>query len=140
MANGSTFDPVQNSTVIGGMVSAKLGDIDSDGAAEVISINSEGNLAFQSWNNSTSGLSSAVTQRVDSNGSSGISMGANLLTLLVDDFFGNGNTSALVMDDTGHWSLWQHFSGVWGGPITEFDDILSNEIFFLAEDMLMIFS
>ena len=128
MANGSTFDPVQNSTVIGGMVSAKLGDIDSDGAAEVISINSEGNLAFQSWNNSTSGLSSAVTQRVDSNESSGISMGANLLTLLVDDFFGNGNISALVMDDTGHWSLWQHFSGAWGGPITEFDDISRDEI------------
>ena len=128
MANGTSFAPLQNSTVIGGLVSAKLGDIDSDGSAEVISINTEGNIGFQSWNNSTSGLSSIVTQRVDSNISSGISMGANLLTLHVEDFFGNGTVSALVMDDTGHWSLWQYFSGIWGGPITEFDDISRDEV------------
>ena len=49
-----SYDPVQNSTVNNGMVGAKLGDIDSDGVAEIISINSEGLLSQQSWNNSTS--------------------------------------------------------------------------------------
>ena len=128
MANGTTFDPLINSTVIGGMVNAKLGDIDADGAAEVVSINTEGNIGYQSWNNSTNGLSTAVTERIDSNESSGISMAANLQTLHVGDFFGDGNISALVMDDTGYWSLWKYFSGIWGGPITEFDDIIRDEI------------
>ena len=37
MANGSSFDPVLNSTAANGLVSAKLGDID-DGADEIVSI------------------------------------------------------------------------------------------------------
>ena len=128
MANGSSFDPVLNSTVINGLVSAKLGDIDGDGADDIVSINSEGNIAFQSWNNSTSGLNTAVTERIDSNLSGGLDIAATLVELHVGDFYGNGNISALVKDATGYWSLWQHFSGMLGGPVTTFDDIMRNEI------------
>ena len=55
-------------------------------------------------------------------------MPANLVSLHVGDFFGNGTESALVKDQTGHWTLWQDYSGMWGGPITKFDDIAQNEI------------
>jgi len=126
LANGSSFDPVQNSSITNGLVSATLGDIDSDGMADVISINSGGILAYQSWNNSTSGLIVGANQSISPNGSDG--MPANLISLYVDDFFANGGISALVMDQTGHWTLWQHFSGMWGGPITRFDDIKQDEI------------
>ena len=60
------------------------------------------------------------------NGSAG--MPAGLSSLYVDDFFGTGNISALIMDQTGHWTLWQDFNGMWGGPITKFDDIRQGEI------------
>ena len=127
LANGTSFDPVQNSTVTNsGLVSAKLGDINSDGMADVISIDSLGTLAYQSWNNTTSGLVTGANVSINPNGSNGIP--ANLVALHVGDFFGNSGTSALVMDQTGHWTLWQDFSGMWGGPITRFDDIKQDEI------------
>lgn len=125
MANGSSYDPLQNSSVTNGLISAELGDINSDGVAEIISINSGGMLSYQSWNNST-GLNYVSNQSVSMNGSAG--MPAGLSTLYVDDFFGTGNISALIMDQTGHWTLWQDFNGMWGGPITKFDDIRQGEI------------
>lgn len=120
MANGSSYDPLQNQTVSSGLIAAELGDIDSDGVAEIISISSGGSLSYQSWNNST-GLTYVSNQTVEMNGSAG--MPAGLTSLYVDDFFGTGDVSALIMDQTGHWTLWQDFSGTWGGPITRFDDI-----------------
>ena len=125
MANGSSYDPIQNSSVTNGLISAELGDINSDGVAEIISINSGGMLSYQSWNNST-GLNYVSNQSVSMNGSAG--MPAGLSSLYVDDFFGTGNISALIMDQTGHWTLWQDFNGMWGGPITKFDDIRQGEI------------
>jgi len=125
MANGSSYDPIQNSSVTNGLISAELGDINSDGVAEIISINSGGVLSYQSWNNST-GLNYVSNQSVSMNGSAG--MPAGLSSLYVADFFGTGNISALIMDQTGHWTLWQDFNGMWGGPITKFDDIRQGEI------------
>ena len=75
-------------------------------------------------------MTTAITERIDSNASGGIGSAAILIELHVGDFYGNGNISALVKDATGYWSLWQHFSGLLGGPITEFDDIMRNEILF----------
>jgi len=125
MANGSSYDPLQNQTVSSGLIAAELGDIDSDGVAEIISISSGGSLSYQSWNNST-GLTYVSNQTVEMNGSAG--MPAGLTSLYVDDFFGTGDTSALIMDQTGHWTLWQDFNGMWGGPITRFDDISMAEM------------
>ena len=120
MANGSSYDPVQNHTVNNGLIGAELGDIDSDGVAEIISISSGGLLSYQSWNNST-GLIYDANQTIEMNASAG--MPASLTSLYVGDFFATGNISALIMDQTGHWTLWQDFNGLWGGPITKFDDI-----------------
>ena len=125
MANGSSYDPLQNQTVSNGLIAAELGDIDSDGVAEIISISSGGLLSYQSWNNST-GLTYVSNQTVEMNGSAG--MPAGLTSLYVGDFFGTGNVSALIMDQTGHWTLWQDFNGMLGGPITRFDDISMAEM------------
>jgi len=125
MANGSSYDPLQNQTVSNGLIAAELGDIDSDGVAEIISISSGGLLSYQSWNNST-GLNYVSNQTVEMNGSAG--MPAGLTSLYVGDFFGTGNVSALIMDQTGHWTLWQDFNGMLGGPITRFDDISMAEM------------
>tara|TARA_B100000925_G_scaffold96162_1_gene70113 strand:+ start:4521 stop:8732 length:4212 start_codon:yes stop_codon:yes gene_type:complete len=126
IANGTSFDPVVNSTVTNGLVKATLGDIDADGADEILSINSGGILAFQSWNNTTAGLSAAVGEMITPNGSVG--MPALLISLHVGDFFGSGNESMLVMDSSGHWSLWQYRTGALLGPIVSFDDISRDEI------------
>ena len=125
MANGSSYDPLQNQSVSSGLIGAELGDIDSDGVAEIISISSGGILSYQAWNNST-GLTHVSNESVPMNGSAG--MPAGLVSLYVGDFFGTGNISALVMDQTGHWTLWQEFNGMWGGPITKFDDISMSEM------------
>ena len=125
MANGSSYDPVQNHTVSSGLIGAELGDIDSDGVAEILSINSGGLLSHQSWNNST-GLIYVTNQTIEMNGSAG--MPAGLSSLYVGDFFGTGTISALIMDQTGHWTLWQDYNGLWGGPITRFDDISMSEM------------
>ena len=126
IANGTSYDPVLNLSLTSGLISAKLGDINADGTADIITINAMGALSYQNWNNATWGLDTAVSQTINPNGSVG--MPANLVSLHVDDFFATGTISALVMDQMGHWTLWQHFSGAWGGPITQFDDIKQNEI------------
>lgn len=126
LANGTSFDPVQNASVAAGLSSAKVGDINADGSDEIITVTSGGTLSYFSWNNTTSGLSSAVSSLVNGNGT--IGMPAYLISLHVGDFFSNGTESALVMDNTGHWTLWNTVSGAWAGPITSFDDISRDEI------------
>ena len=91
MANGSSYDPVQNYTVNSGLIGAEIGDIDSDGVAEIISISSGGLLSHQSWDNST-GLIYDANQTIEMNGSAG--MPAGLASLYVGDFFATGNISA----------------------------------------------
>ena len=127
LANGSSFDPIRNETVAPNMVQSTLGDLDNDGVDEIISVTSSGNLLHHSWNNSTGSLSAVLSQQINRNGSIGTP--ANLVSVYSMDFFGNGNESVLVKDDLGHWTLWQLFSGSWGGPILGFDDIQFDEIF-----------
>ena len=126
IANGSTFDPLNNQSVSSDLKSATLGDINGDGLDEVIAITTSGSLTFQTWTNSTSSLSMQVSQVINQNGSFG--MPADLVSVHAQDFFANGNTSVLVKDSLGHWSMWGHFSGAWGGPLTVFDDIQNDEI------------
>ena len=126
IANGSTFDPLNNQSVSSDLKSATLGDINGDGLDEVIAITTLGSLTFQSWSNSTSSLSMQVSQVINQNGSFG--MPADLVSVHAQDFFGNGNISVLVKDSLGHWSMWGHFSGNWGGPLAVFDDIQTDEI------------
>ena len=126
IANGSSFDPVRNLTAANGLVHGEMGDLNSDGYSELITIDSMGTLAYKTWDNASSSFGTPITQQVSPNGSAG--MPANLVSLHVGDFFGNGTESALVKDQTGHWTLWQDYSGMWGGPITKFDDIAQNEI------------
>ena len=109
------------------MVQSTLGDLDNDGVDEIISVTSSGSLLHHSWNNSTGSLSAVLSQQINRNGSIGTP--ANLVSVYSMDFFGNGNESVLVKDDLGRWTLWQLFSGSWGGPIFGFDDIQSDEIF-----------
>ena len=126
LANGSSFDPVKNQTIPNGMIEGTLADLNGDGADEVISITMSGSLTYQSWNNSTNGLSNVVAQVINPNGSVGIP--ANLVSVYAGDFFGNGNESVLVKDASGHWSMWQVFPSGWGGPLVFFDDIKDDEI------------
>jgi len=128
LANNTAFDPVINITITDGLLLADLGNVNSFGGDELVSLNSSGWLNYHTWNNTTSNLNPPISQIIYPNGS--IGMAANLRALHVDDFFGNGKISALVGDVMGHWTLWQHFnlSGGWGGPLTVFDDISQNEI------------
>lgn len=126
LGNGTTFDPVLNLSLSSGLISAKVGDFNSDNFDEIITISAMGSLSFHTWDNTTSTLNSAVTQTIFPNGSQGIP--ANLVSLYIADFFGNGNESVLISDQMGHWSHWQYFTGGWGGPITTFDNIKQDEI------------
>ena len=105
---------------------AKMGDINSDGADEIVTVTTGGSLSFYSWDNTSSGLSSPVVEAVDQNGTTGFP--ATLLLVHVGDFFNNGNESMLVMDTTGHWTHWSVISGMLAGPLTTFDDISRDEI------------
>ena len=126
LANGTTFDPVLNQTISSGTSMAKMGDINSDGSDEIVTVTTGGTLSFYSWNNTTSGLSSPITEVVDQNGTTGFP--AILLSVHVGDFFNTGNKSILVMDSTGHWAHWSVISGMLAGPLTTFDDISRDEI------------
>ncbi len=127
LANGSSFDPIKNETVGFGMLKGTLGDLNNDGIKEIISITSSGNLQHQSWDNSTGSLTTITAQQINRNGSIGTP--AALVSVYSEDFFGTGNESVLVKDDLGHWTMWQLFSGSWGGPLLMFDDIQFDEIF-----------
>ena len=125
-ANGSSFDPVNNQSVITNILDATIADLNADGSAEIISISMSGSLAYQSWNSTNNSLSNAVTQEINPNGTPGIP--ANLVSVYAGNYFGNNNSSVLVKDDAGHWTMWQLFPTGWGGPLITFDDIQNDEI------------
>ena len=120
------FDPVLNISLPSGLIAGDIGDIDADGKEDIISIHGMGILSLTSWDNTTSNLTTPIKHQVDLNGTVGIA--ASLLSLAVDDFFGTGNISTLVMDQNGHWSTWELVAGSWAGPITFFDHIKQGEI------------
>ena len=125
ISNGTTFDPSVNISY-SGLLGGKVGDLNNDGSADIITIHEMGVLSFRVWDNSSWGLASSVDQTINPNGSVGIP--ANLVSLHVEDFFGTGNDSVLVMDSMGHWTNWDVYSGFWGGPLTTFDNINRDEI------------
>jgi hypothetical protein len=126
IANGTSFDPVLNLSLTSALIDAKMGDLNNDGSDDIVSIHANGVLEFSTWINSSWNVATGDSTVINPNGSFGIP--ANLLSLQVDEFFPNGNDSVLVMDSSGHWTNWGIFLGSWGGPVTTFDGIKSDEI------------
>lgn len=126
IANGTAFDSVLNLSLSSGLISAKIGDMNKDGLDDIVTIHDMGVLEFNTWSNTSWNLATSSTTVINPNGTEGIP--ANLLSLHSNDFFSNGNESVLVMDNMGHWTNWAIFNGAWGGPLTTFDGIKSDEI------------
>ena len=49
--NSTGFDPVINVTITSGLIDGELGDVNSDGSDDIVSIHSMGVLSFMMWNN-----------------------------------------------------------------------------------------
>jgi hypothetical protein len=126
IANGTSFDPVLNLSLSSGLISAQIHDMNNDGLDDIVTIHSMGVLEFNTWSNTSWSLTSSSSTVVNPNGTIGVP--ANLVSVYCEDFFSNGNDSALVMDDSGHWTNWAIYNGAWTGPLNSFDGINSNEI------------
>jgi len=122
----STFDSNQNISMPSGLIAGLIGDLTDDGMADLISIHALGILSLRPWVNSTGTFASATTQQIDPNGTIGTP--ANLVSLRYGDFFGIGNESVLAVDQQGHWTNWDYWSGMWVGLQPSFDNIKRNEI------------
>jgi hypothetical protein len=120
------FDSNQNISMPSGLIAGLIGDLTDDGMADLISIHALGILSLRPWVNSTGTFASATTQQIDPNGSIGIP--ANLVSINYGDFFGIGNESVLAVDQEGHWTNWDYWSGMWVGLQPSFDNIKRNEI------------
>ena len=124
--NSTGFDPVLNISMAGGLLAAELGDLNDDGRDDIVTIHSMGVLSMRMWDNSSWGLTTAITETLSPNGSQGIP--ANLVSVYVEDFSSNGSVSVLVKDVLGHWTNWNITNNYWAGPLTAFDNIQQNEI------------
>jgi hypothetical protein len=114
-----------NLTLGQGFTDLAVGDLDSDGADELVSVHGDGTLREFVFNptNGSFGLGAQTT--VTSNGSG---MQAVLSSVVTGQFWGSGNPTVAVSDGMdGHVSLWNSSNGSWVQLITNtsFDCIKS---------------
>ena len=99
-ATTGAIGPAQSIALYSNTISASVGDFDSDGYADLISIHSGGIFALRNYNSKTSSFSANLTHTVNMNGT----ISATTLTYLTAGTFANNSTtfSAVVTDFFGH--------------------------------------
>jgi len=108
------------------LLSAKVGDFDADGYADIISIHEGGIVSLRTYNSKNSNFADNTTVAVFSNGTT---MPAQLVSMFAGYFNGTGGEfSALVTDSSGHTNHVKWVNGAMALGVNSFDGIESEPI------------